>query len=82
MRSYGIGGAVRNPGPEYLDHDDVLIVDRVPQTPVDSATEVPDEEPPVECWPGADSGSEDVVMMEHLETEAERGAVGRTSASG
>ena len=55
VRSYGTDGAVRNPGPEYLDPEDVQIVDRVPQTPVDSATDIHDDEPPVEYWPEPES---------------------------
>ena len=82
VRAYGLGGAVRDPGPKYQDPEDVQIdglearlsgwLERFR----DSA-QVLDESSPMEYCPE----SEDVPMTDRLDTEAELGAVGRTNAT-
>ena len=105
----------RDPGGAYFDPVDDADEDRRFRSLEERATEIQDDEPPIESWPEVDSepaedeevgnlGSEAVTSASsagiveighftlrdedqiqpegHLETEAEQGADGRTSANG
>ena len=105
----------RDPGGAYFDPVGDVREDRRFRSLEDRATEIQDDEPPIESWPEVDSGpaedeeagnlgseaatststagiievghftlrDEDPIQTEgHLETEAEQGANGRTSANG